>query len=244
MRAAARAGHAQLLSDATRALKAALRACGVYGQRYGFLPGYGVALMAHRLIGSGGIVRDAAGAVPAFCAHWAPQEPPWRCCNPARAFADASSRFLAVQDLCPPGDNIMRTVTGASFGKLRRALAAGLDPAAAAAGEAAAFPYWARITVCAPTLRASDAALSWFGSGFLGLVLRLERSNPLSHDADWAPDPDAVTDDYPFASRFTLRSSVALATRADDVFAPMQRQFYGMLERCAMIVEYGSCASR
>lgn len=198
---------------------------------------YGVSLMVHRLI-TMGIVKDAASAVAAFCGYWAPQEPPWRSCNPAKSFADASSRFIAVQDVCPPGDNILRTVTTASFGKLRRALAAGLDPVAAAAAEAAAFPFWATVTMSAPTLRMSDTALSWFGSSFLSFVLRLERSNPLSHGADWSPA--AATADYPFAWRFTIRSSVSLATRADDVFAPLQRDFYGMLERCAFIVEYGS----
>lgn len=39
MQIAGKAGHAQLLSDCSRAVKAGLRACGVYGQRYGFVPG-------------------------------------------------------------------------------------------------------------------------------------------------------------------------------------------------------------
>lgn len=39
MQIASRAGHAQLLSDCSRVIKARLRACGVYGQRYGFIPG-------------------------------------------------------------------------------------------------------------------------------------------------------------------------------------------------------------
>lgn len=239
MQIAAKAGHAQLLSDCSRVVKAGLKACGVYGQRYGFIPGYGVSLMVHRLIAAG-VIKDPSTAVAAFCGHWAPQEPPWRSCNPAKSFADASSRFIAVQDVCAPGENILRTVTTASFSKLRRALAAGLEPGAAAAADAAAFPFWATITMSAPTLRMSDTALSWFGSSFLSLVLRLERSNPLSHDADWSPAP--TTDDYPFAWRFTLRSSVSLGTRAVDVFEPLQRDFYAMLERCAFVVEYGSGA--
>jgi hypothetical protein len=236
MEKAAALGKQAELAACLHVIKTRLRACRVYGQRYGFIPGYGVAIMTYRMLAAGRL-REPDTCVADFCAMFGGMPAPMRICNPAKSFPDSSSRFITIQDMCAPGENILRTVTTSSFDKLRRALLSGLDPRASLLAEVGLHPYKATITISAPTLRSSDAAVSWFGSSFLTLVLKLEKSGPVSHDDDWSPLP--ATPDYPFSWSFTLRSSTALVTRAEDVFVPMQSQFYGLFERCAFIVEYG-----
>ena len=227
------------------AVKGRLRACGVYGQQLGFVPGYGVAIMVWRLLSTlradaawPDIVTEAPGAfVARFCDFYAPRgcDHALRVCNPGRDFPDPSARHIAIQSVLPPGDNIVRTATASSAAKLARALRARLDVHPFCESEVAAFPHATAFLVSADTLRLADAAQSWFVTGFLRLVLQLERraggEAAVSHADAWER---VESSDYPFAHRLVLRSVTPLTARAGDIFQEMQLAFYSSFERASL----------
>jgi hypothetical protein len=147
---------------------------------------------------------------------------------------------MLIQDLLPPGGNILRTATATSAAKVRRALAAGLRADTFEAGERAAWPHVTTVTLRAATLRAADAAMSWFAARFLQLVLALERATPgLTHSDGWA-DLEG-DDDYPFAHRFEFAASLPLGAVAADVLAALATDFYGVFDggEAALEVTHG-----
>jgi hypothetical protein len=146
-----------------------------------------------------------------------------------------AARHMVIGDLLPPGDNILRTVTGTSVGKLTRALRRGLAPADEE--EAAAYPHTATVVVRAATLAALDTVQAWVASRFLRLVLALEgcvgdaTGAALTHADGWAaasrPSGADGGGEWPFGAALVVRSSAPLAGVSEAaVWAPLQRDFW------------------
>ena len=217
-------------------VKAAMKAAGVYGQRYGFIPGYGVAIMVASLLQRDLLRGD--DAVAAFCAAYAATPAPLRVAASGRAFPDMAARHAIIQNALPPGDNILRTVTASSVAALRAALAAGLNPAATTAARATACPHTTTLTLSTATLRDTDAATSWFGSKFLSLILALERFTTVWTDDRWHP---ATSSDYPFCATFRLSTANTLDGDAGRrLLQPLVADFYGMFDGAALDISHAT----
>jgi len=219
-----------LLINCVDKIKKDFKRCGIYGPKYGFIIGFGVCAMILKLI-SDNKLKNEDELYDVFIKEYSIETLPLSIIFSKKDYEDScksrgydypSSKFIIIQNLCPPYDNILRNITKSSSYKILETIKLGFDENKIKE-KFKDLNKNTKILINSNTFKEIDDILNWITTIFIKIILNLEKSHSIIlHDNEWKKKD---SDDYIFSYEFNFFAINSLASR-NDLFGELQNKFY------------------